>query len=52
MNECADATAVAGGRYSPLRKLIAQIVYWVFFLNAFPAGSQVFAVGHSRSYKD
>ena len=51
MNECADATAVAGGSYGPMKKLIAQVVYLGFFLNAFPKGSQVFAVGRSRTFK-
>ena len=50
MNRCTeDAAAVAGGSYSPLKKLIARILYVLFFFNVLPFGSQVFAVGRSRT---
>lgn len=49
LGSCNDPTAVAGGRYGPIKKLVAWIVYLVFFLNLWPAGSQVFAIGRSRS---
>ncbi len=53
LNKCTpDATAVAGGRYGPAKKLLALLVYLAFFLNVIPAGSQVFAVGRSRSFRE
>lgn len=46
-----DRTVVAGGRYGPTKKLIAFLLYAVFFLNLLPWGSQVFAVGRSLRFK-
>ncbi len=45
-----DHVAAAGGPYSPLKKMIARILYALFFLNVFPKGSQVFAIGRSRVF--
>jgi len=48
LERSADPTAVAGGRFTPARKLVAKLVYLLFFLNVLPFGSQVFAIGRSR----
>ncbi|HPF99739.1 MAG TPA: class I SAM-dependent methyltransferase [Kiritimatiellia bacterium] len=43
-----DPTTVVGGRYTPAKKIVAQMLYLLFFLNVLPVGSQVFAIGRSR----
>lgn len=43
-----DGSPPPGGRFSPLKRLVASVLYYVFFLNLVPAGQQVFAVGRSR----
>lgn len=47
-----DAATAAGGTYGPLKKLAARILYALFFLNVLPYGSQVFAIGRSREYRE
>lgn len=44
-----DAPALAGGRYTPAKKLAATALYLLFFLNVLPRGAQVFAIGRSRT---
>lgn len=43
-----DPTTVVGGRYTPAKKIVARLIYLLFFLNILPMGSQVFAIGRSR----
>ncbi len=38
------------GRYSPLKKWVAAVFYALYFVNMFPCGTQVFAVGRSRAH--
>ena len=50
LNSCTeDAAAAAGGKYSPMKKFVANTLYIAFFLNVLPMGSQVFAIGRSRT---
>jgi len=44
----ADPVRVSVGKYSASKRLVSSMLYWLFFLNVFPAGSQVFAVGKSK----
>jgi SAM-dependent methyltransferase len=49
------ATGRAGelveGPYSPLKRITANLIYGLCFLNVLPAGWQVFAAGKSRVYQ-
>lgn len=42
---------MSGGKFSPLKKLFAKLGYGLFALNLF-RGTQVFAVGRSREFKE
>ncbi len=49
LDSCTDAASVAGGRYTPTRKFVAAMIYALFFLNVLPFGTQVFAIGRTRT---
>lgn len=51
LKKTTDPVAAAGGPYGLFKKVVAHVLYALFFLNAFPAGSQVFAVGRSRVFE-
>ena len=40
------------GRYGMMRKLIARMVYALYFLNSSSKGQQVFAIGRSKSFTE
>ena len=43
---------MSAGQYSTTRKLVAKLVYLAYFLNVSFAGSQVFAIGKSRTFRE
>ena len=41
---------VASGHYGRLMKMVAGMLYWLYYMNSAHLGTQVFVVGRSKSY--
>jgi SAM-dependent methyltransferase len=47
-----NAESIVEGEYGPLKRLLAECIYKLCYLNVFPYGWQVFAAGKSRLYQE